>query len=242
MLTRGKAQAAERPKRFYAAAGVGALVGGFSVLLDGRPVKTPGGVNLMLPTTALAQLAAAEWGLQGEQIIFAEMPVTRLAYTAVDRAGAVRDEIAQDVARRAGSDLLCYFAQGPAPLIERELTHWGPVLEWARRELGLELERTSGIIHQPQPEAALERARALALELDDFRLTGLAAAASLFGSAVLAFALERGELSGEAAFALSRLDEIFQEEHWGVDEEAAVRTAGLCREAVALDKWFRALG
>jgi chaperone required for assembly of F1-ATPase len=242
VLTKGKAQAQARPRRFYAAAGVGAAEGGFSILLDGRAVKTPEGATLVLPTAALAQLAAAEWGLQGEEVVFADMPVTRLAFTAVDRVHAARLEIAEDVARYAGSDVLCYFAEGPQALVERELAHWGPMLEWAERKLGLSLERTSGIVHQRQPDETLARVWTLALELDDFALTGLSAAAGLFKSAVLAFALQRGELSGEAALELSRLDEAYQQERWGVDEEAAVSTEAQRREAIALEKWFRSLG
>jgi chaperone required for assembly of F1-ATPase len=242
MLTKGKAQPSARPRRFYATAGVGGVEGGFSVLLDGRPVKTPGGTALTLPTAALAQLAAAEWGLQGEEIDFAAMPITRLAFTAVDRTGAARTAIADDVAGFLDGEVLCYFAEGPTSLVERELAHWGPMLDWAGRDLGLALERATGITHRPQPPETLERVRALALELDDFALTGLATAAGLFKSAVLAFALQRAELTGEAAFELSRMDEAFQEERWGVDAEAAERTAAMRREATALEKWFRALG
>lgn len=241
MLTRGKSQPPTRPRRFYAAAGMGVLEGGFSVLLDGRPVRTPGGVKLVLPTSALAQLIAAEWGLQGDHIVLPDMPMTQLAYTAVDRAADAREALADELARYTGSDLLCYLAEGPTALVERELAHWGPVLDWAQAELGLGLARTTGVIHQPQPPAALERARALALELDDFNLTGLIVAAGLFGSAVLALALHRGQLTGEAAFELSRLDDAFQEQQWGVDADAAARTAGLRREALALEKWFGAL-
>ena len=129
MLTKGKAQTLERPRRFYAAAGVGSLDDGFTVLLDGRPVKTPAGAPLVLPTAALAQQVAAEWGLQGEEIVFADMPLTRLAFTTIDRAGQVREEIADDLAKRTGSDLLCYFADAPPSLVERQLSHWGPVLD-----------------------------------------------------------------------------------------------------------------
>lgn len=241
MLTKGKAQPLERPRRFYAAAGIGAAGEGFNVLLDGRAVRTPEGHPLVLPSSALAQLVAAEWGLQGEHIVMAEMPLTRLAFTAVDRAPAARQEVADQIARYAGSDVLCYFAEEPRQLVERELAHWGPVLDWAERDLGLPLERAVGIVHTPQPQETLARARELALELDDFALTGLAAASGLLGSAVLAFALQRGELGGEAAFELSRLDEAFQEEKWGVDAEAAERTAGLRRQAIAFERWFRAL-
>ncbi len=241
-MTRGKAQSAERPKRFYAIAEPGPVGEGFGVLLDGRPVRTPAGGRLELPTPALAQLLAAEWAAQGERIIAADMPATRLAFTALDRAADARAEVAEEIARFAGADVLCYFADGPDTLVEREVALWGPVLDWADQALGLRFVRVRGLSHQAQPGATLERVRGLALDLGDFQLTGLVNAAGLYGSAVLAFAVQRGQVSGEAAFDLSRLDEAFQEERWGVDEDAAARTAGLRREAVTLEKWFQALG
>jgi chaperone required for assembly of F1-ATPase len=242
MLTRGKVQPIERPRRFYANADPGEVDGGFGVLLDGRPLRTPAGTRLKLPTPALAQLLAAEWAGQGEHIVIEDMPATRLAYTALDRAPGAREEVAEEIVRRGGADVLCYFADGPDSLVEREVAHWGPMLDWAAESLDLKLVRTAGLIHQPQSAETLARARALALELDDFALTGLVNAAALLGSAVLAFALQRDELSGEEAFDLSRLDEAFQEERWGVDAEAAERTARMRHEARVLEKWFQALG
>ena len=241
MLTRAKPDAMERPRRFYETADPGPVDSGFGVLLDGRPVKTPAGARLVLPTAALAQLVAGEWAAQGERLIIEDMPATRLAYTALDRAPDAREEVAAEIVSRIGADALCYFADGPDALLQREVAGWGPVLDWAEAELGLQLVRVSGLVHQPQPPATLERARALALELSDFELTGLVNAAGLYGSAILAFALQRGRLGGEAAFDLSRLDEAFQEERWGVDEEAAYRTGRLRHEAVVLDGWFAAL-
>ena len=169
------------------------------------------------------------------------MTATRLAFTALDRAPEARREVADEVARYAGSDVLCYYADGPEALVERELSHWLPVLEWAQEALGLTFVRAQGILHQPQPAETLERVRVLALELSDFELTGLVNAAGLYGSAVLAFAVQRDKLGGEAAFELSRLDEAFQEQRWGIDEEAAAHTARLRQEAAVLEQWFRAL-
>jgi chaperone required for assembly of F1-ATPase len=241
MLTRAKPQSSELRRRFYAAAEPGAVEDGFGVLLDGRPLRTPAGVKMQLPTPAVAQLVAAEWAAQGERITIADMPATRLAFTAIDRAPQHREEVAREVADRAASDALCYFAEEPEALVEQEVTRWGPMLDWAASDLGLQLVRISGLIHQPQPEASLERVRALALELSDFELTGLVVAAGLFGSAILALALQRGQLSGDEAFDLSRLDEAFQQARWGVDEDAAKRTARQRHEAQALEKWFAAL-
>ena len=241
MLTRAKPDAMERPRRFYKTADPGPVDTGFGVLLDGRPVKTPAGAKLVLPTASLAQLLAGEWAAQGERLIIDDMPATRLAYTAIDRGPESREQVAAEIASRIGADALCYFADGPDALLQREAAEWGPVLEWGEAELGLALVRVCGVIHQPQPQATVERARTLALELSDFELTGLVNAAGLYGSAILAFALQRGRLGGEEAFDLSRLDEAFQEERWGIDEDAAYRTARLRHEAVVLEQWFRAL-
>lgn len=233
--------APSRPKRFYAAAEAGVVEQGWGVLLDGRPVRTPAGAHLIAPTRLLAVLIAQEWAAQDEVIDIAGMPATRLAFSAVDRISAKRAETATEVGRFAGADLLCYFADAPEALTTRQTERWGPVLEWAHEALGLEFHRTVGILHRAQPPQTVAKVEAMALELDDFGLAALAMAAGLFGSAVLALALQHNQLDGEAAFELSRLDEEFQEQIWGVDAEAEARRALLTAEAVLLDRWFQAL-
>ena len=233
--------ALNRPRRFWKAASIAQEEGGWAVLLDGRPAKTPAGGRLFLPTGSQAELVVAEWSAVGEHVNFGLMPATRLAFTAIDRIGAVRNAVAQETAAYAASDLICYFAEGPEALAAREEAGWGPMLDWAREALGLELVRAAGIAHRPQPPETVARVAALAGELDDFSLAGLSWAAALFGSAVLALAVQRARLGGREAFALSRLDEAFQEERWGVDDEAAARTAALGAEAELLERWFAAL-
>jgi chaperone required for assembly of F1-ATPase len=232
----------ERLKRFYATADVGPVNGGFAVRLDGRAPKSPAGAPLVLPTEALAQLSAAEWAAQGGEIDPASMPATRLAWSALGLDAASRAAAVERVASFAGTDLLCYFADGPRGLVERQERRWGPVIAWAEAALGVRFHRTQGIVHQPQPPATLDRIAELARAEDAFALTGLVAAAALFGSAILAFALRRGELTAEAAFELSRLDETFQEERWGVDAEAAASADAMAKQAVTLERWFGALG
>lgn len=241
MLTRAKPDPIEKPRRFWIEAGVAEAEGGWGVRLDGRAAKTPAGAALVLPTKALAELVAGEWAAQGETIEYASMPATRLAATALDRVPETHAQVAAEVAKYATSDLLCYVAEGPEPLVAAEQAAWGPLLNWAEAELGLRFVQAAGIVHRPQPPGTVARVEALAEALDAFRLTGLAFAAPLLGSAVLALALERGRLTGEAAFAASRVDEAFQESRWGVDVEAAERAARLLGEAKAVDAWFRAL-
>jgi chaperone required for assembly of F1-ATPase len=241
-LRKGFHEPTEKPRRFYKAVEVGEAEGGFTVLLDGRALRTPGGPRMRLPTRALAELVAAEWAAQAEVIEAAHMHATRLANTALDAIPGSRGAVAGQVADYAGSDLLLYFAEEPEALARRQLERWGPLLDRAEAEARLSFVRASGIVHRAQPQATLDEVRAIALAQDDFGLAGLAFGAALFGSAVLAIALMRGWLDGQQAFELSRLDEAWQEERWGVDEEAAERAARLRTEALVLDAWFAALG
>jgi chaperone required for assembly of F1-ATPase len=215
--------------------------GGFTVMLDGRTLRGPKGSPTVLPTQALADEVAGEWAGQGEHLHLAAMHATRLANTAVEQIPQAREATAQAIADYAASDLLCYFALAPAGLVARQTERWGPILDRAEAELRLRFIRAAGVVHQAQPPETLAKVRSIALAVDDFRLTGLAFGAALFGSAVLSIALMRGWLSGEAAFDASRLDEAWQEEKWGVDDEAAQRTERLCGEAAMLERWFRGL-
>jgi chaperone required for assembly of F1-ATPase len=238
---RGPDDTVQTARRFYKAVSAEPVDGGHAVRLDGRSPKSPGGLPLVLPTLALAELVAGEWAAQKDFILLGAMPATRLAFTAMEKTAGAREGLAEEVARYAGSDALCYFADAPASLAERQARVWGPILDWAEAELGLRLERAAGIVHRTQPAESLERARAHAAELDDFNLIALAHATALFGSAVLALAVQRGRLTGEEAHDLARLDEAFQEELWGIDAEAADRTAGRRAEAAMLGDWFAAL-
>jgi chaperone required for assembly of F1-ATPase len=215
--------------------------GGFTVMLDGRTLRGPKGAQTVLPSEPLAELVAEEWAAQGEHLELAAMHATRLANTAIESIPQARDATAQQIADYAASDLLCYRATDPAGLVARQAQRWDPILARAEAELSLRFIPVSGIIHQAQPATTLERVKALALRLDDFGLVGLAFGVPLFGSAALGLALQHGWLSGEAAFDLSRIDEAWQEEKWGVDDEAAERTMRLRSEAEMLDRWFKCL-
>lgn len=240
-MTDPRTDPVQRVRRFYKAVTVEAADGRSAVRLDGRTARTPAAVPLAFANEGLARLVAAEWAAQDDFILFSTMPATRLAFTALDRAPQARDGLADEVARYAGADLLCYFAESPAALVDRQTEQWSPVLDWAEAELGMRFQRAAGVVHRAQPPQTLARVRELAIALDDADLTGLAYAAPLFGSAVLALAVQRGRLSGADAFDLSRLDEAWQEELWGLDPEAAARTAAMRAEAEALDGWFAAL-
>ena len=240
-LRKGFHEPAEKPRRFYKAVTVEAADGGFGVLLDGRRLRTPKAQVMVLPTRAAAEQVAAEWAAQTDVIEMATMHATRLANTAIETIGGSREGVADQIAAYAGSDLVCYFADGPAELVARQEAAWTPLLERVATVEDIRLHRAKGIVHREQDPPSLAKVREIALSLDDFKLAGLAFGTSLFGSAVLSIGLLRGWLTGVQAYELSRVDETFQEAQWGIDAEAAERSERLRGEAAVLEQWFASL-
>ena len=223
----GGREARPLSKRFYKAVTVAVPQSeappAFRVLLDGKPVRTPAKALLAVPTRALAEAIAGEWEAQREHVDPAGMPLTRLANSAIDGVGAHQAEVRADIVKYAASDLLCYRASEPHPLVRRQAEVWDPVLAWAREALGARFEVAEGIMPVTQPEAA-KSAVAGALEgLDAFSLTSLHVMTTLTGSALLALAHAQAHLTAEAAWAAAQVDEDWQIGRWGEDAEAAAR-------------------
>lgn len=211
-------------KRFYKTATTGEGEGGFAVLLDDRPVKTPQRRTLAAPSGALAAAMAQEWDAQVEVIDPARMPLTRLANVVIDGVNDQAAAVTDEVTKYLGSDLLCYRADTPPGLIERQAQHWDPVLAWARDALGARFVLVEGIVFAKQPDEAIANARA-AIPQDAWRLGAVASLTAITGSALLALALEAGVIDAEAAWTAAHVDEDWQMEAWGRDEEALARRA-----------------
>ena len=220
-------------KRFYKEVSIGSQEGGYAVLLDGRVLKTPKKHPLVIEREAHAKRVAAEWEAQAEEINPSLMPCTRLMNVACEQTPTRRDDLIAEARRYAGTDLLCYRAENPSDLTARQEAQWGPLLDWAAG-LGIKLKSVRGIMAVTQDEAALDAMADQARALGDVDLTLLVHFISVFGSAVLGLAVMKGRLTAAQALDLSRLDELYQIEQWGEDEEAAERTAFIRRETLAL--------
>jgi chaperone required for assembly of F1-ATPase len=210
-------------KRFYASVGVGEVEGGgFTVTLDNRPIRTPSGRIVIIPSREIAQAVAAEWEAQTETIDPLTMPMTRFANSVVEAVVDRVELVAGDVAKYFNSDLLFYRAGHPEGLVAREAKRWDPVLFWAADELGAHFILAEGIVYVRQPEEAVAAARA-ALPGDPWLIAALHVVTTLTGSALLALALSRGLLDADAVWAAAHVDEDWNAEQWGADEEAAER-------------------
>jgi chaperone required for assembly of F1-ATPase len=220
-------------KRFYKTANVLAEGGGFTVALDGRPMRTPGKRALTVSRRPLAEAIAEEWNAQGEAIAPAAMRITRLANTALDHVGHHREDVRQAVSRFAATDLVCYRAGEPPDLAARQGEAWQPLLEWANERYGVALAPVSAMMPAPQPAAALQCLDAAVAAYDDVALTALHSAAAACGSLVLGLALAEGRIDAETAWAASLVDETYQIEKWGLDAEAEKRRAALRADIAA---------
>ena len=216
-------------RRFWKDAATTPVKGGFGILLDGKGLRTPGGGKFMAPTEPLAETVRREWDAQGGEIAPDTMPMFRFTVTAIDRVIPQRDAVIQEIGKYGGSDLLCYREERDRSLKARQDAVWQPYLDWAAEAHGIALEVTDGVMPKPQPEAALARARSVVAEFDDFRLAGLHSLVTISGSLVLGLAAAEGRASAEEAGEAALLDELWQQEKWGADEEAARRIDGLKR-------------
>lgn len=220
-------------KRFYKDVSVKAVDGGFWVQLDGRTLKTPGKHVLLIPTRIAADLIAAEWDAQGEDIVPTSMPVTRLLNVAVEQTPDNRETLIAEARKYAETDVLCY-REGTVRLhAEEQNKLWDPVLGWAKSR-GVDLDTTSALTAIKQPKSSLDAITNYASQLDNMFLTLYVHLTSVFGSAVLAMAVLEKHMDGEAAYDVSRLDELWQIKYWGEDYEAKDRTDAIKNEVSAL--------
>lgn len=221
--------ASQLPKRFYKQAEAAAVEGGFAVLLDGKPVKTPARRALVVPSRALAEALATEWAGQGASIDSATMPLTRLANSAIDGVASQMAEVEADAVKYAGSDLICYRAGAPEALVRAQGAAWDGLVAFAREKLGARLVLATGVVFAAQPEAAIAamtravRAHVGGDKAAPFRLAALHTMTTLTGSLVVALAVALREMEVEAAFAAAHVDEDFQMAAWGADPEAMAR-------------------
>ena len=214
------------PKRFYKEAEAGPVEGGFAVLLDGKPVKTPSGKQLLFPTLQAAALSAFEYEAQAAEINPFTMPVTRLANTAVDGVADQVREVLADVLVYASSDLVCYRSEGPEALAELQSLAWDPYLEWAKSAFGARFFLAQGVMPVEQPAAALEAiSTALEKYAKPFMAACLHSMTTLTGSALMPLAIAEGRSTTEQAWRDAHVDEDWTISQWGKDEEAATRRA-----------------
>lgn len=230
-------------KRFWTEATMAPADGGFAILLDGRPMRIPGGAPLLLTNPALAAAVADEWqragGESGGAMTMDDVPLTRLAGTAQDRVAPDPAPTIDALARYGETDLLCYRAERPPELALRQARAWQPWLDWAERTHGARLRLGAGVVHVPQDPAALAALHRAVAAQPPAVLAALGVAVPLLGSLVLGLALADGALDAGMADALAHIDEAFQAEQWGEDALAAARRAGISADLALAERFIR---
>ncbi len=207
-------------KRFWTDVVAEPCDGGFEVRLDGRPVKTPAKKALIVPTSQMADRVIAEWDAQEKTVDPATMPWTQSANAAIDKVALQRAEVSDYLAGYAETDLLCYRADGPEALVDRQASAWDPMLAWAAETYGARLAVTSGVMPVEQSQSDLDRLAARMRSMSNFQLTGFHDLVTLSGSFILGLSATEPKTEADRIWSLSRVDELWQIEQWGEDEEA----------------------
>jgi len=225
-------------KRFWRDVAVEQEADGWTIKLDGRPVKTPARAALAVPTRTLADAIAGEWRSVEGKIDPRAIPLTGLANAAIDRIAPDRQAFADNLARYAEADLACYRADGPRALVERQEQQWDKLLGWARRRYDVDFVTTSGLMHVAQPAATIERLSHAVAALDPFRLAGLSPLVTVGGSLVGALAVLEKALAPEEAWDAVSIDERWQLEQWGADADAEVALENRCRDFLSASRFL----
>ena len=230
-------------KRFYKDTAVDEGEGGFRVLLDGRPMRTPVKATLVVPTRSLAEAIAGEWaGVPDKaEINAAHLPLTRLAATGIDRVVARRAEVIADTAKYAGSDLLCYRATAPDSLVKLQDEQWQPLLDWAAERHGARLVIAEGIGFVEQAEEAKAKLHEAVSAHGDLALSALYNLTHTAGSVVIALAVSDGHLNAAGAFAAAQMDELYQVDRWGDDPLAEKHREGVRKDIEASARFLSLL-
>ena len=227
-------------KRFYREVAAHPAQGGFGISLDGKPLRTPAKAPLVVPSRTLAEAIAVEWRGQSGEVKLDALPLTRLASTALDLIAHRKPAVVAEIARYAGTDLVCYRAEHPPELIERQHALWQPLLDWASLRYEAPLRVTAGVLPVVQPPESLAAYAAVVVAYAPLELAALHLATAACGSLVVALALLEGRVDADGAFAASELDQSFEIERWGQDAEQTQRRAAL-KDDIALAERFVAL-
>jgi chaperone required for assembly of F1-ATPase len=229
-------------RRFWAEAAVRPESSDFAVFLDTRPLRTPGKAPLRVPVRALADGVAGEWNAVEGEIRPETMPLTRAVNVTIDRVAPDPAPLVAGLSEYGGTDLICYRAEAPEGLRARQSAAWDPLLDWSARALRAPLVAVVGVMHHPQPEASLATLRAEVARFDPFRLTALSELIALSGSLVIGLAVARGVLDASEAWEISRIDETWQAEQWGLDIEAEAAAARRRADFLQAEALLRLLG
>lgn len=213
-----------KQKRFWTETAAVETDGGWTVTLDGRSIKTPTKSPLILPTAGLAALVAEEWDAQVDDVDPTTMPATRLANAAIDKVAVQREEVIDLLTEYGGSDLICYRADHPDRLVARQTAAWDPLVDWAAHTYGAPLKIGTGVMHIAQDAVSLNALRAPLDSLGNYQLAAIYDLIALSGSLVIGLKASQSD-DPAPLWAASRVDETFQAEEWGHDEEAESHAA-----------------
>ena len=225
-------------KRFYKEVTLDTLSEGFGVFLDGRPLRTPAKTVMNVPSKRLAKAVQEEWASAGEDIKPEEMPFFSMAVTVLDRVTTQSETLCGELCDYAGNDVLFYRAGAEDNALDQQQAQlWTPWCEWASGKFGAQLAITNGLMPINQPPQWRGAVSGYLGQLSDWHLGILYRAVTLSGSFILGLAFFEREIGAAKLFRIAFLEELHQNEIWGLDSEAERRQKQIEQELTDLERF-----
>ncbi|EIW84993.1 ATP12-domain-containing protein [Coniophora puteana RWD-64-598 SS2] len=211
-------------KRFWKTVGVKRQQDGFTVTLDSRPIKTPAGNTLLLPTSKqlAASLIAFEWENQETVLKPHALPMTSIASRAIDFMSDKNTcaELRASLLDYLHTDTICFQNDDPPQLVELQTKYWDPLLDWARKTFDIDLQVSSSILFSSQSEETARKLGEILAKMDPWELAVMERATYTTKSFIISLALIKGHLTAEQAALASQVEVASQIQRWGEVEDS----------------------
>lgn len=196
----------------------------FTVLLDKRALRTPGGKVLTVPADRplLACLISEEWDTQTQVLKPHSLPLTSLASRAIDGLATEKEraEVVDYLLRYFDTDSITFYEQQPKALVELQASRWDPILDWAREFFQIEINAAHGALSSAQPAASRARVADVLGALSPLELAVMERAVMTTKSIFTSFALFYRRIEAEQAALAAEVETAAQASTWGAVEDS----------------------
>jgi len=193
----------------------------FCIMLDNRILKTPLKRELVLPNLNLAQEIVKEWDQDSKNINADLMIFYGLISTSLDKIIDNKNVYINDILDYIDTDLICYRAENPKELVELQKNKWDPIILLLEKYIGTKVQVFQGVLPKKQHTTVHYRLNNLINRFDIFEISALHRITNITGSIFLSLSVLKKDISKNEMFELSFLDELWQAENWGFDEETS---------------------
>ena len=196
-------------------------ISSYEIFLDDKILKTPLRKKLIIPNLKIAEEIYKEWNQDIKIIDKDAMIFYGILSTSIDKTCGNRKLYIDDILDFIDTDLTCYRAEKPNDLVQWQSKNWDPILLKVEKYINSKINVFRGIMPLKQDQEIHIKITKLLTKFTDLEILVLHRIANITGSVFLSLCIFISDKIKEKAFELSFLDELWQAENWGYEEEAS---------------------